>query len=184
MIIYYDIIEAVTVVWFQTFGRYTLMLPHLYISQKFIPPLKDQICRPILASVARNQLAGLMVAGASVLQIGLVRLGLPGWQCPLLHILGVPCPGCGLSRAIVALLQGDWRTSFELHAFAPIVVGGLLLIAWSVILPKKQRTWFLAHLEVVERRTGITAILLISLMIYWLIRLLVFPDAFINLVKG
>ena len=160
------------------------MLPHLHLSQKFISPLKSQICSPILASVAQNQLAGLMVAGSAGLQVGLVGLGLPGWQCPFLHILGVPCPGCGLTRAVVALLQGDWQRSLELHAFAPILMVALLLMAWSVILPPKQRTWFLACLEVVERRTGITAILLISLMIYWLIRLLVFPNAFLNLVKG
>ena len=160
------------------------MLPHLHISQNFIPSLKNQIYSPILGAVAQNKLAGLLVTGAAGLQIGLVHWGLPGWQCPLLYTLGIPCPGCGLTRAIDALLQGNWHRSWELHAFAPILMIALLILAGSVVLPPKPRTWFLAHLEAVERRTGITTILLISLMIYWLIRLLVFPNAFINLVKG
>lgn len=125
-----------------------------------------------------------MITGAVGLQAGLVSLGLPGWQCPFLHILGLPCPGCGLSRAIVTLLQGDWRSSLELHAFAPIFVIALVLIAGITLLPQKQRVWVMGQLEMVERRTGITAIMLIGLVFYWLVRLLLFPEAFINLVKG
>ncbi len=85
---------------------------------------------------------------------------------------------------MVKLLEGDWRTSLELHAFAPLFVVALLLVTWAAILPQQQRAWFIGRLEWVERRTGITAILLVGLMLYWLIRLLVFPEAFINLVKG
>ncbi|GIK39797.1 MAG: hypothetical protein BroJett011_36300 [Chloroflexota bacterium] len=125
-----------------------------------------------------------MIAGAGGLQAGLVSLGIPGWQCPFLHVTGLPCPGCGLSRAVVLLLQGDWRASLGLHAYAPLFIVALLLVTWAAILPGQQRTWFIGRLEWVERRTGITAILLIGLMLYWLIRLLVFPEAFINLVKG
>jgi hypothetical protein len=146
--------------------------------------LKSQICTPILASVTQNRLAGLMIAGAAGLQAGLVSLNLPGWPCPFLHIVGWPCPGCGLSRAIAALLHGDWPTSLELHAFAPVFTLALILVCGATILPQNQRAWLIGWLETVERRTGITAILLIGLMLYWLIRLLVFPDAFIKLVKG
>jgi hypothetical protein len=85
---------------------------------------------------------------------------------------------------MVALLHGDWRTSLNLHVFAPIFVVALALVIWATILPHKQRNWFVGWLEIVERRTGITAILLIGLVLYWLVRLLIFPDAFINLVKG
>lgn len=154
-------------------------LPH-----QIVVPLKNKICNPILTSVLQDRLAGLMVVGAAGLQAGLVSLGLPGWQCPFLHVMGLPCPGCGLSRAIAALLHGDWRTSLELHAFAPVFVMAVLLVVLATILPQKQRTNFMRKLEIVERRTGITAIVLVSLVLYWLVRLLIFPEAFINLVKG
>ncbi|HXV97951.1 MAG TPA: DUF2752 domain-containing protein [Anaerolineae bacterium] len=125
-----------------------------------------------------------MITATAAVQAGLVSFGLPGWPCPFLHVVGLPCPGCGLSRAMVALLQGNWRTSLDLHAFAPIFALALVLVIGATILPQKQRIWLVSWLEIVERRTGITAILLIGLVFYWLVRLLIFPDAFINLVKG
>jgi hypothetical protein len=60
----------------------------------------------------------------------------------------------------------------------------LILIVGATILPQKQRSWLISQIELVERRTGITAILLLGLVFYWLVRLLVFPEAFINLIKG
>jgi hypothetical protein len=60
----------------------------------------------------------------------------------------------------------------------------VMLITLATVLPHKQRAWVIEHFEWVERRTGITAILLIGLMLYWLVRLLVFPEAFINLIQG
>jgi len=165
-------------------GAIRLMLPHSISPHNLLVSLKSQIYMPILTSVVQNRLVGWMIAGAAGLQAGLVGLGLPGWKCPFLHVTGLPCPGCGLSRAIVMLLQGDWRTSLELHAFAPIFVIGLLLVVWVTILPQQQRTWLIVQVEMVERRTGITAILLIGLVLYWLFRLLVFPEAFIYLING
>src|SRR3978361_1236161 len=35
--------------------------------------------------------------------------------CPLAGVLGIPCPGCGLTRATLALLHGDVRGAFHLH---------------------------------------------------------------------
>ncbi len=160
------------------------MLPHTSTFSKITFPLKSEICTPILGQVVQNRMVGMILTGAAGLQLGLVALGLPGWPCPFLHTLGILCPGCGLSRAMVALLQGDWRTSLTLHAFAPAFVLALVLIVGATILPQKQRNWLIGQIEVVERRTGITAILLVGLVFYWLVRLLVFPEAFINLVKG
>ncbi len=122
--------------------------------------------------------------GAAGLQLGTFALNLPTWPCPFLHVAGIPCPGCGLTRAIIALLNADWQTALALHAYAPIFVLAIFLIACATLLPPKPRRWFIGQFELVERRTGITAILLIGLVVYWLIRLLLFPEAFINLIKG
>jgi len=125
-----------------------------------------------------------MITGASILQLGLVSAKLPAWQSPIHAVFGIPDPGCGLSRAIVALLRGDWRTSLTFHAFAPLFVVALSLIAITAVLPQRPRDKIVALIEDVERHTGLTALLLIGLVIYWLARLLILRGAFINLVAG
>jgi hypothetical protein len=35
--------------------------------------------------------------------------------CPLASTLGIPCPGCGLTRATLSLLHGDVRTALRFH---------------------------------------------------------------------
>ena len=42
--------------------------------------------------------------------------------CPSKHFLHIDCPGCGLQRSIIALLQGDFAKSFHLYpATTPIL---------------------------------------------------------------
>lgn len=50
--------------------------------------------------------------------------------CIWRKILGIPCPGCGMSRAYTALLAGDIRTAFAMHPlfFAPPVILALCLL--------------------------------------------------------
>ena len=38
-----------------------------------------------------------------------------GWGCPVQHFTGVPCPGCGLSRAAFALLRRDFAAALRWH---------------------------------------------------------------------
>ena len=66
----------------------------------------------------------LALAGASAL---LAFSQLP--FCPMAGVLGVPCPGCGLTRATLAALRGDLRGAFRLH---PLVFILTPLFVWSV----------------------------------------------------
>ena len=137
--------------------------------------LKAVLTKPVIADLmaARNLVPWL--AGFGVLQIGLVALGLPGWPCPFLMATGHACPGCGLTRAAVALLRGQWQTALTLHAFAPIFLALSLAIGLSWLLPKATRTRFIDAVGRFESRTGLTAFLFIIFLLYWLIRLLAFP---------
>jgi len=139
---------------------------------------------PILAPILKNRAACVAITAATILQLSLVFAGLPGWRSPIHSILGLPDPGCGLSRAIVALLRGDWRTSLIFHAFAPLFVIALTLITLASVLPHGMRDKVATWIEALERRKGLTAFLLIGLVIYWLARLLVMRDAFLQLVAG
>ena len=42
--------------------------------------------------------------------------------CPAAALAHVPCPGCGLTRAGLALLAGDLTAAMALNPLAPIVV--------------------------------------------------------------
>lgn len=35
--------------------------------------------------------------------------------CPILTLTGIPCPGCGMTRAILALLRLDFAAAFSFH---------------------------------------------------------------------
>jgi hypothetical protein len=139
---------------------------------------------PILAQVLERRALGLVIGAAAVLHLGLMRFDLPAWQCPLRNVLGIPCPGCGLSRAITALLHGHWQLALARHAFAPFVLAALVLIIGMALLPEAVRRRGIAGVARFERRTGLTALLLVALMVYWLARLLIFRGAFIDSTIG
>ena len=144
--------------------------------------LFDVLRKPILASILRDRIVCLIITGVSILQISLVILGLPAWQSPIHTFLGIPDPGCGLTRALVALLRADWRTALTLHAFSPLFAAALVLFAISVILPHGQQEKMVSRVATLEQNTGLTAILLVSLVVYWLVRLLFFREAFLSLI--
>ena len=136
---------------------------------------------PILAPIVQNRPLSVAIIGAASLLEILTWAGLPGWQCPLLSVLGIPCPGCGLTRAIAALLHGDWHQGLTLHAFAPFMMLALVLIG-SGLLPSNINQKLVTTIEVVERQTGIVAISLIGLVLYWLFRLIFLHKTFLHLV--
>ena len=131
-----------------------------------------------------NRKLTLVLTGAAALQLGLTSLKFSGMPCPLLKVFGIPCPGCGLTRSIIFLFQGDWQRSIALHAFAPVFVTAIGLITIAAVLPQVPRQKFVGVLETFERRTGISTILLMGLIVYWLARLLILQSTFVNLIRG
>jgi hypothetical protein len=131
----------------------------------------------VLSALWRERGLAWAVFAAALAQGALVLAGLPGWPCPLKSATGIPCPGCGLTRATAALLRGDIPASLRAHAFAPLVVLALLFTGLALLLPEGSRRALVGRAESFERRTGATAAALVVLLIYWLVRLLFFPEA-------
>jgi hypothetical protein len=52
-----------------------------------------------------------------------------GIFCPIRHVTGIPCAGCGMSRALGCLLRGDWAGSLHCNpALLPCVTAAFCLI--------------------------------------------------------
>lgn len=109
-----------------------------------------------------------MAVGAAHVALSAIPHG--GWSCPLMSATGLPCPGCGLGRATAALLRGDVGEALHLHAFAPVAVIGLALLGVAAIAPP-LRTRLAAPVERLEAATGISVLLGVALVVYWLGRL-------------
>ena len=134
------------------------------------------------SSLLESRPTCLSITGALGLHSFLLALGLPSWQCPIRHGLGIPGPGCGLSRAMISGLHGDWYQALLMHAFAPVAIAALLLIMMSGLLPTGWRGSLVDGVRSLETHTGITFFLLTGLMVYWLVRLLFFREILYELV--
>ena len=133
--------------------------------------IKEMVFAPVMGSLMKERWESWVLVGAGMLQVGLHLAGLPGWVCPIKAATGIPCPGCGLTAATGALLHGRWREALSIHAFAPLFLLAFVLLAVVSVLPEGARQGILARISSFEKRTGITAWVLFSLIIYWSLRL-------------
>jgi hypothetical protein len=126
----------------------------------------------------------LIIVGFGAVTVALFASGLSLLPCPLLHTFGIPCPGCGLTRAVYFLLRGDLRTSLTYHAFAPVFLLGAIVTVMTIVLPEKIRLPVLLKLDQFERRIGGRYLLLFALIVYWLARLVFLNTNYIQLIRG
>jgi hypothetical protein len=131
-----------------------------------------------LASLLRDRRVSLAVTCAAAAQVACVAAGVGGWPCPLKSATGVPCPGCGLTRAVVALLRGDFAASLQLHAFAPVLLACLGAFAAAALLPSARREAFAGAVARFERRTKATYAVPAAMLVYWSVRMLFLPGSF------
>jgi hypothetical protein len=150
-------------------------MPRAMLPQQVLPPIS-----PVL----RDRRFTIALVGATGLHIALVSLNLPSWECPFFRLTGVPCPGCGLSRATTLFLKGDLTGSLRFHAFAPIFLFAIIALILSVLLPKSIIQPAISRAELIERKTGLTVLILGGLILYWLARLLFLQSAFVQLIRG
>lgn len=127
---------------------------------------------PVLSPVLQSRRITALLSFVALMQIGLAGAGLHGWACPIQASLGVPCPGCGLSRAMAALLFGQWHLAIMMHPFAPGFLAGILLLALMSLLPGGIRARAVRTIDAVERRTGFFICIVIGLGVHWSLRII------------
>lgn len=81
---------------------------------------------------------GLLAAAAVMAGVSLLGHGL----CPSRELLGLPCPGCGLTRSILLLLGGRFEESWRLQPFGYAWLAlGVVFIVDRYVLESRQRLW-------------------------------------------
>lgn len=82
----------------------------------------------------------------AALAVFYVLVWLQGGGCPIRETFGISCPGCGMTRAFLAVLQFDFVSAFEAHPlwFTMPVFAVLLVFFWA----KKRHKALLATLYV------------------------------------
>lgn len=126
---------------------------------------------PVLAPLLQNRRLLLIFAALALVQLMLAVAGLMGWQCPIYSTFGAVCPGCGLTTAVAMLLKGHWLLAVQTHAFAPLllILMGCMLAASG--LPAGHLRRLSGSVARLERKTGLTAIVIAGMVLYWLLRL-------------
>ena len=94
---------------------------------------------------------------------------LTGIVCTFASTTGLPCPSCGLTRALAAALHGDLALAFRLHPLfwlAPLILAAVLVLL--AVAPDKLSS---------PRLNALWIGLAILFMVVYLIRMaLLFPD--------
>ena len=88
--------------------------------------------------------------------------------CPSALLLGIPCPGCGMTRALGHAGHGKFREAFEFNAIWPLILGYLVLLWIYQIL----QTWRGEPPKWPTSKIGGAA--LIVLLSFWAVRLVWF----------
>jgi hypothetical protein len=137
-----------------------------------ITRFRDILFAPVLGPLLQSRRIIVLLAAVTSALVALTAMGITVWQCPLRSTLGVIGPGCGLTRATVLLIQGHWQASLDLHAFAPIFLGIGTFLAIGCMLPARVQQKAAYHIANLETHTGIVALIGVSFILYWILRIL------------
>lgn len=91
--------------------------------------------------------------------------------CPFKMLTGFPCPGCGITKSLMFLYEGEWKKSLEQHLFGPFVVLfcilSIMILTVEIATGKKfLRSWLYSMNVAYILGTILTSYHLIRLIVY------------------
>jgi len=90
------------------------VIPRKLVSKLICDPDNQIHLNILLSSLLLFILATLLVFGANV-------LGLLPHVCLAQSLIGIPCPGCGVTRSVLAFLAGDVSRAWSLNPGGPVL---------------------------------------------------------------
>ncbi len=98
------------------------------------PTLDTWSLAPLFGSRGRA-VAAIVIVVSTVFPVDGLGIDL----CVMRSSTGLPCPGCGMTRAIAAISQGAFGTAWGLHPFSFLVWSLFASSAASWLLPRAGR---------------------------------------------
>ena len=91
-------------------------------------------------SLSRLFLIGLGVVGlyTAVSEISLAKVSVI--PCIFYSLTDLVCPGCGMTRACIALVHGQFGAAWSYHPFSFLIIGLAIVMAFFPIWLKKAWT--------------------------------------------
>ncbi len=97
---------------------------------------------------------------------------LPGFVlCPFRAVTGLPCPGCGMTRAFCAMGHGDVAGAFGFNALAPFVFAAALLLWAHALATVLKLDAVREALERLRPTPRATRVMLAVTFVWWAARL-------------
>ena len=90
--------------------------------------------------LARLLLIGLGVIGLYTAMSKISPAEVTLIPCMFHSVTSIPCPGCGMTRACVALVQGKFGTAWDYHPFSFFLVGLAIAAAFFPVWLKNSWT--------------------------------------------
>lgn len=87
--------------------------------------------------------------------------------CPLIIFCGIPCPGCGISRAALCFLTGRWQQAWQLNPMIFPIILTAVYFGWGRYLMGRQ---------VKGMKTIIAVIFALMIVVYGVRMYLYYPD--------
>jgi len=93
------------------------------------------------------------------------------WCCGFHKITGLPCPSCGMTRALFAAANGRFKEAFAFHPLGLLLFVSGIALSFVFVLEATMNRRFLTY---DERTVRVFLILLLVLMLLlWVIRICV-----------
>ena len=91
--------------------------------------------------------------------------------CPFKMLTGFPCPGCGITKSLVYIYEGDLLKSITFHLFGPVV---LVLSIYFLIKLSLELYYKKPFFENTFNKKKWTYVFVALLIVYHLIRIVFF----------